>query len=644
MSNSQPLILGTAGHIDHGKSSLIRRLTGVDPDRLAEEKKRGITIELGFAELITPNGTHFGVVDVPGHEKFVRHMVAGAAGIDIALIVIAADDGVMVQTREHVAILRLLGVQHAIVALTKVDLVDSDWLELVTLDIEAFLAETPFADAPIMPVSSQTGAGLDDLLVAIEALGETVSAEKRARTTDAFRLPIDRLFHISGAGTVVTGTLLSGTVKPEDVVEAALVGLDLRVRSVQVHGEAVEVARTGQRVALNVTGAAKDDLARGDMLITPGSITPTDTVNVRLTYLGADFVSTDPKPLKNGTRVHVHHGTAEIVGTVHLFGEKSLNANEETFAQLRLEKPIPAHAFDRFVIRSFSPVYTIGGGTILDVSASRRARITPAEISMLAALFEQDYPKAIQTYLEVKGLPVTSAEVAATLGTERAIAADILNRSDARRLKVGKETYFVAPEAFDRTLASIETALLGMYEEDEKAREFSLAAVKDRVDKRLTQQLFDGYVLIATENPDIILVEGRLSHKKAAGFMHALEDEMRDKALARLRSQKLTVETLYELADALGFDRKIMGRVLNESVKSGELIRLTGEFYFSKDALDVAAEVVRAFLAGRDENNPGTVAELRDALGVSRKYAVPLLEYFDTHGLTKRSGEGRVLL
>lgn len=644
MSNSQPLILGTAGHIDHGKSSLIRRLTGVDPDRLAEEKKRGITIELGFAELITPGGMHFGVVDVPGHEKFVRHMVAGATGIDIALIVIAADDGVMVQTREHVSILRLLGIENAIVALTKTDLVDKDWLELVTLDIESFLAGTPYEAAPIVPVSSETGAGLDELLVTLEALGREVSVKKLARTSEAFRLPIDRIFHISGAGTVVTGTLLSGTVKPDEIVEAALSGLTMRVRSVQVHGESADIARTGQRVALNITGVAKDDLARGEMLVTPGSINPTDTINVRLIYTGPDAASADAKPLKNGTRVHVHHGTAEIVGTVHLFGEKSLNAGEETFAQIRLDKPIPARAFDRFVLRSFSPVFTIGGGTILDVSASRRARITPRELDMLDALYRHDTEAAIQAYLDVKQLPVTSAEVASALGAERATVADILNRSHASRIKVGKESYFVAPETFERTIAQVESALLAMYEEDERARDFSAAAVRDRVDARLAQPLFEAYALLAAEKGDVVFSSGRLSHTKAAGFMHALEDHIRDKALARLRSQGLAVETLYELADALGFDRKIMGRVLNESVKSGDLIRITGEFYFSKEALSKAADTIRTALADKNENNPGTVSDLRDALGVSRKYAVPLLEYFDTSKLTKRSGEGRVLL
>lgn len=644
MPNSQPLILGTAGHIDHGKSSLIRRLTGVDPDRLAEEKRRGITIELGFAELITPNDIHFGVVDVPGHEKFVRHMVAGAAGIDIALLVIAADDGVMVQTREHVEILRLLGIEHALVALTKVDLVDKDWLGLVTLDVESFLAETPFAGAPIVPVSSETGEGLDVLLEALEKMGALVAAEKRVRTKGSFRLPIDRVFHISGAGTVVTGTLLSGSVKVDDIVTAALTGTNVRVRSMQVHGVSVDLAQTGQRVALNVVSPSKEVLTRGEMLVTPDSITPSNTLNVRLSYSGSGYGATDAKPLKNGTRVHVHHGTAEILGTIHLFGEKVVNPGEETFAQLRLEKPIPALIFDRFVIRSFSPASTVGGGTILDPHASRRARITMRELDLLEALYGHELEKAIQAFLDVKSLPLTSAQVAHALGVERATVADILNRSTASRIKVSKETYFVAPEVYNHTIERIETALLAMYEEDEKARDFSLAAVKDRVDARLEQPLFEAYVHIAAEKAAIVLQDGRLRHTKAAGFMHALEDEMREKALARVRSQGLAVETLFELADALGYDRKIMGRVLNESVSSGDLVRIAGEFYFSKAALDNAADIVRAALLGKDETNPGTIGELKDALGVSRKYVVPLLEYFDACRLTKRSGEGRVLL
>jgi selenocysteine-specific elongation factor len=398
----QSLVLGTAGHIDHGKSTLVKALTGTDPDRLAEEQRRGITIELGFARLDLPSGRTLGIVDVPGHERFVRQMVAGATGIDMVLLVVAADDGVMPQTREHLAVVDLLGIGRGVVAITKADLADADWLALVADEVRGLLAETPLADAPIVPVSARTGEGLPALL---EALDEVAGGTTSRRLGAAARLPVDRVFTIGGAGTVVTGTLWSGRVKRDDQLEVLPGGVVARVRSVQVHGEPVDEAVAGQRVAVNVAGVEREDIERGDVLAAPGSLTVTDRFDARFVYLGG----LDGKPFASGARVHVHHGTREVLGRVLLMDEaEEIAAGESAWAQVRLEEPLAPRYEDRFIVRSYSPVYTIGGGVVLDVMPPRRTRLTQPERELLSALAGRDIPTAAVGLLGVRGVPMAS--------------------------------------------------------------------------------------------------------------------------------------------------------------------------------------------------------------------------------------------
>ena len=346
------LILGTAGHIDHGKSTLIRALTGTDPDRLAEEKRRGITIELGFAQLALPDGRTMGVVDVPGHERFVRQMIAGATGIDVALLCIAADDGVMPQTVEHLHVLELLGVRTMVVALTKSDLVDAEWAEFMRDEIRARLAETPYASAPIIPVSANDGTGLDELKQAIsDACGNTASVHDADGASA--RLPIDRAFTIKGSGTVVTGTLWSGTVSVDDELELLPVGRRVRVRSVQEHGASVQTAAAGSRTALNLAGVGTDEVRPGMFLATPGAIEPTDRFDAWFTYLGS---ARNDNPFASGTSVRVAHGTSEVPGRVLLMdGASKLEPGAAALVQVRLEEPLPLARGDRFVARTFSP-------------------------------------------------------------------------------------------------------------------------------------------------------------------------------------------------------------------------------------------------------------------------------------------------
>ncbi len=355
------LIIGTAGHIDHGKSTLIKALTGTDPDRLAEEKKRGITIELGFAQLLLPDGTIAGIVDVPGHEKFIRQMIAGATGIDIALVCVAADDGIMPQTREHLAVLELLGVTTCVVALTKCDLVDSEWLELVKEEITAELASSSFNEAPIVAVSAREGWGLDELK---EVLSKSVATSPTPNLTGPVRMPVDRVFTIKGAGTVVTGTLWQGTVRPDDELELLPKGISARIRSIQVHDKEVEHSSAGTRTALNLANLSTKEIRPGDFLITPQTLNSSDRFDARFTYLP---LLSAQKPLISGTSVRIAHGTRETMGRILLMdNQTSLEPRQTAFAQIRLNEPLPLSHGDHFIVRLLSPARVIGGGVVLN--------------------------------------------------------------------------------------------------------------------------------------------------------------------------------------------------------------------------------------------------------------------------------------
>ncbi len=360
------IIVGTAGHVDHGKTRLVKALTGVDTDRLREEQERGISIELGFAPLPLGSGVVAGIVDVPGHERFVKNMLAGAGGVDLVLFVVAADEGVMPQTREHLDILELLHVQKGIVALTKTDLVDQDWLQLVQEEVRGALAGTRFADAPIIPVSSITGEGLDRLRLALEKMAAAVQPKPRAGPA---RLPIDRIFTITGFGTVLTGTLFSGSIRSGDVLVIMPSEVQGRVRSLQVHGKKTEDAHAGQRVAVNLAGVEVGEVERGDVLTTPGAFTP-----VRRLTAWLHALEHAPRPLKNWQRVRFHLGAKETLGRLRLLDQDELPPGADTFVQIELEEPVVAAVHDRFVIRQYSPVTTVGGGEIVEVGGLRHRR------------------------------------------------------------------------------------------------------------------------------------------------------------------------------------------------------------------------------------------------------------------------------
>jgi selenocysteine-specific elongation factor len=610
----------------------VKALTGTDPDRLAEEKERGITIELGFAQLQLPSGRTMGVVDVPGHERFVRQMVAGATGIDVVLLVVAADDGIMPQTREHLAIIDLLGIPRGVVAITKADLAEPEWLEMIADDVRALLRGTSIDGAPIVPVSARSGVGLPELLAALD---EVASEAESRQSNLPLRLPVDRVFTIAGAGTVVTGTLWSGTAKRDDQVELYPSGKRGRIRSVQMHGQQAEKAVAGNRVALNIAGLDTDEISRGDIVAEPGTLSVTDRFDARVTYLASE-----EKPFESGSRVHVHHGTREVLGRVLLMGAERLQPGETSLAQVRLEEPLSPRYDDRFIIRSYSPMWTIGGGVVLDALPLRRTTLKPHERELLDALLAHDLSGAALGLLASRALPMTSAQVAAALGVPRPQVADDLNKASLERLKVGGDTYFVTAEAQDATIAAIERELLAFHDANPNATGLGIAALRDRVDRRLEPKVFDALLELAGTRGSAVLAAGEARHPKAASTALAAEAEAEANLAALLAEQGLAPAMTLELASAAGVDVGVARKVLGRMATAGRILRLGPDLHFDATAVERAREQVVGYL---NEHGTMLAKDARDITGSSRKYILPLLEYFDSQGITKRDGDTRTL-
>lgn len=641
---SQPapnVVLGTAGHIDHGKSSLVRALTGTDPDRLAEEKKRGITIELGFAQLKLPDGTAMGVVDVPGHEHFVRQMIAGSTGIDLALLVIAADDGIMPQTIEHLAVLRTLGVKTLVVALTKTDLVDEEWIAFVSDEIRTWLADTPYANADIVPCSSRTGAGLDELRCALQKAAARTEHSKFGRQ---LRLPIDRVFTIRGAGTVVTGTLWSGTARPGDVAEVLPSGLTSRIRSVQMHGQPVDAAPAGNRVALNLPDLKKEQIHPGDFLAAPDSLQPTDRFDARVTFIDT---AGQGKPLPSGTRMHIAHGTREVQGRVlFMDGLKELASGQSAFAQIRLEEPLPVSAGDRFVIRTWSPVSVAGGGCVLLSYPRRRTRLTPNERELLQASESGDLQTAAIDVVKAQAQPVGAVAVARAIGTERepvrrALDAAVKNRKLIRLGEAGSaEATFATKSLRQRYVAGIERALVAFHAAHPGQAGLPKARLAQQVAPHLEATAFEALLGEAVHDGKAIVVGGQVGHPASQGAARKAQEQEAQTLLGALQAGGAAPTMPPKLFDEAGLGAKTGQHALTTLVRDGRAVHIGGDLYLAADALEHCKQAVCAHL---ETGGVGTVAALKDAMGTSRRYAVPLLEYFDTQGVTVRSGDIRSL-
>ena len=627
------VVVGTAGHIDHGKTSLVRALTGIDTDRLPEEKARGITIDLGFAFLEEPGGLTIEIVDVPGHERFVRNMLAGVGGIDLALLVIAADEGVMPQTREHLAICSLLHIRAGLVALTKVDMVEADWLELVTDDVGRLLRGTFLEGAPILAVSSKTGQGLDELRTALGALAATVPG----RATDQLaRLPIDRVFTIRGFGTVVTGTLAAGQLKVDDRVEIFPGGAQAKIRGLQVHGHTVGHAAAGQRTAVNLQGLERAAIERGDVLGLAGSLVASSIVDGKV-----ELLADAPRPLKSRDRIRFHTGTAEVMARVLLIDRAELAPGESAFARIRLEQPVVALPGDRFVVRSYSPVVTIGGGTLLDISPPRVRRKAPALVAHLELLAAGRDDAVVEEHVRQAGpAGVRTASLSGRTGIGPARLRAVLDelQRTARLLAVDRDWY-LHPDSITRLRALVVAALEqfhranplrpGMSREELRGR---AGAADEKVFAHLLGALqAEGLLVVDRDKVHLAAHEIRLS----PGQQRAIEQIEQDFLSAGAAPP--SPEDALGRAGLQGGEEHELFQVLLDGRR---LVRVKESLFFHAVSLDAIQEQLVALLRERKDIGP---ADIKDLLGISRKYAIPLLEFFDGRRVTARVGERRVL-
>lgn len=627
-----PVIVGTAGHVDHGKSALIEALTGKNPDRLEVERRRGMTVELGFGELALPSGKIVGLVDVPGHAHYLRAMVQGATGIDVAVLVVSAVEGVMPQTREHVHVLELLGVTHMVVALTMCDLADSEMIELAELDVDDFLSDTVFADAPIVPVSSKTGAGIDDLLA---ALAEQVAAcwgacRARAELTDAApRLPIDRCFTIKGAGTVVTGTLHDAPVAVGDELVALPSRTVCRVRGIQVHGDTPR-ALPGQRVALNLVGDGVAALDRGEMLGVAGRFGQTMRFMMTFTYLGREGVK--PRVLESGARVHVMAGTAEVVGRIMLLeGEAPIAVGETRTVQVRLEEPLPLRAGDHAVVLSYSPVMLIGGGRVL-LSRCRRSReLSDGERALYAALEAGDIAGAVNSWLALQVLPVTAADVVAALDVAavdvEAALRTLVDQSTVREITAGDVALYASAVGLESAMDALASTLSAMHAAAPKETGFTPGAVAHAAWPAADDAVAEALIAEGCSRGVCASEGAEVFDPHSAAAAARVVREACERIVALLDKAGLDAPTLPEVGEQLQLDRDTMTRALRELSLNRSIVKVERDVALSAAAEAHARELVAAAIEAA--GGAATTSVLREALGVSRKRAISILEHLD---------------
>jgi selenocysteine-specific elongation factor len=629
----QPFIIGTAGHVDHGKTALIRALTGEETDRLKEEQERGMSIELGFAQFVLPSGRRAGVIDVPGHERFLKNMLAGAASIDLVLLVIAADEGVMPQTREHLDILHLLRTRRGLIVLTKSDLVDEEWLELVSDDVRAAVKGTFLADAPLLAVSAHSGHGMPELVRALEAAAEKMETRP---TSGAWRLSVDRAFTIGGFGTVVTGTLLSGTIRLEDRVEVLPAGRETRVRALQTHGESAREVVAGSRVAVNLGGLPLEEVHRGDVLAPPGAFPVTTAFDARLEMLPDTDVT-----LKHRTRVRVYLGTAEVFARVMLLDREALEPGQNGLVQFRLETPAVAARLDRFVVRLYSPPITLGGGTVIDPSAQRHRRFVPEVIEGLR-LREQGTPlESLAQALLARGFVPATADVAAALAGVPKVEAEALMEEGVERGVLARTR---AGIVHAEVLARLRAALLAELDEFHRKQPMRPGLAREELRSRLSRRIGPKefpLLLEAVEADGSVVVEG--ARVRRADFQPAFTSEhasFAQRARAALLEAPAAPPSFEEVVAQNGLPEATARAVWDALIESGELVRVAEGVVLHRDAVARIVQQVRDYF---QTEATMTASQFRDLIGSTRKYAVPLLEYLDSQRVTRRRGDERVI-
>ena len=627
-----PVIVGTAGHVDHGKSALIEALTGKNPDRLEVERRRGMTVELGFGELTLPSGKIVGLVDVPGHAHYLRAMVQGATGIDVAVLVVSAVEGVMPQTREHVHVLELLGVTDMVVALTMCDLADDEMVELAELDVDDFLSDTVFAGAAVVPVSSKTGAGIDDLLAALDG---SVSAcwgacrDRGERTDAAPRLPIDRCFTIKGAGTVVTGTLHDAPVAVGDELVALPSRKVCRVRGIQVHGDTPR-ALPGQRVALNLVGDGVAALDRGEMLGVAGRFGQTLRFMMTFTYLGREGAK--PRVLESGARVHVMAGTAEVVGRIMLMeGEAPMAVGETRAVQVRLEEPLPLRAGDHAVVLSYSPVMLIGGGRVLLARCRRSRELSDGERVLYAALEAGDVVGSVGAWLALQALPVAAADVAGALdiaaGEVAAALRELVAQGAVRALVAGDATLYADVAMLDAAMDALASTLSAMHAAAPKETGFTPGAVAHAAWPVADDDVAAALIAEGCSRGVCAAEGAEVFDPHSAAAAARVVREACERIVALLDKAGLDAPTLPEVGEQLQLDRDTMTRALRELSLNRAIVKVERDVALSAAAEAHARELAAAAIA--EAGGAATTSALREALGVSRKRAISILEHLD---------------
>lgn len=628
------IILGTAGHIDHGKTSLIKALTGIETDRLKEEKERGITIELGFAHLTLPGGKVLGIVDVPGHEKFVKNMVAGATGIDIVALVIAADEGVMPQTREHLEICQLLRIRHGIVVLTKLDMVEEDWLELVREDVSEYLSGTFLSEAPIVEVSSVTGQGIQEL---IQLLDKQVEKIPERDLGHIFRLPIDRVFSMRGFGTVVTGTTVSGKIRTGDEVTLYPQRIDSKIRGIQVHNKEVLEVRAGLRTAVNLQGVEKATIARGDILAAKDALRPTYMVDVVL-----ELLASVPKKLKNRAKVRFHTGTSEIISTVVLLDRDELAPGESCYAQVRLDAPTAVLRGDHYVLRSYSPVRTIAGGEILNPMPRKKKRFSEASLSEMRVLHEGELNEIIERFIALgrfQGVEQAELPFLTNTGKKRLDEALKVLMAQQKVTQYDKERGAVIHREF---LVKAREEILETIAKYHKDYPLRVGLPKEELRSRTkgadNPKLFN-YLINQLAQEEVVAQEKEIVRLSSHRVTLAQDQEkIRSQLEKTYLESGLQPPYFKELKEK--FPGNSAAEVLDVMVKEGVLVKIKEDLFFHRQALEDLQQRLVDFLK-KEEGI--TTPQFKDMTGVSRKYTIPLIEYFDRTQVTVRVGDTRVL-
>jgi selenocysteine-specific elongation factor len=652
------IIVGTAGHIDHGKTALVKALTGIDADRLKEEKQRGITIDIGFADLMIGD-SQFGFVDVPGHERFVKNMLAGAHGLDIVMLVVAADESVMPQTREHFDICRLLHVKSGLIALTKTDLVDEELLELARAEVEDFVAGSFLESAPIIAVSSRTGAGMEELKQALSDLAAGVEAKATAAVP---RLPIDRGFSIKGFGTVVTGTLIAGELATGDEVEVLPAGVKTRVRNIQVHGRDAGRALAGQRTAINLQGVTVDQAERGSLLAPAGRLRATSMVDARL-----ELLPSAPRPITQRARVRLHHGTAEVMARVVIIqgsgvrgqgsgpeNQKPETRNQERgsihpggsdIVQLRLEQPITALPGDRFIVRSYSPQVTIGGGMFIDPLPQKHRIRDGVARTYLEQLEAADLAERLAVFIEMSGLQaMTQIEIAARTGATDKQMADITAEllAAGRVIEVtGSPLVLISTESY-RAAANKVTGMLAEHHRREPlSLGLSREQVRERIFGQVRPEVFRAVVARLVELGEIAAERDSLRLASHRPELTESDDAAKKALEAAFKSSGLQAGSLEETAAAAGVRNELARKLYTLLVAERRVVRI-GDFVFHADSIDNLKSHVRARKAVNPRIDVAVFKEITG--GLSRKHAIPLLEYLDRERVTRRVGNEREIL